>query len=284
MPKRWSASCCGKNCAMTSKQPSRVIFLAGMLIAAAGCIPAGPLPTATSRPPDTSGSRPGKVSAEPAQILTKAIQALGGAEHLRRQRTNESTGQGRAALQSSPIGYRFKSYADLPLRYRDETEWNNGAKFVQIVNGDRGWVVQNNMVFDMDPVNLKSLQEMLHVYYILTLLPLREKDYTLASVPDQRQDGVMCYGFTVKAPGRADVTLFFERDTSLLLLVKTTAIDPNTYQPKVHETYFRDYEKLEGVLFPIRRVIYNDGNKVMEQKYEQVRWPDKMDDKLFLKP
>lgn len=218
------------------------------------------------------------------QVIDRAIQARGGEGLLKKLGAVIYVGRGKSAPQNQEANFLFRTISALPDRIRDESEYEGGVKFVQVVNKDKGWIWANNEVKEMDAVNLRWVREQLYVNKLLTLLPLKEPGITLEALPDQRKEGVIVQAMVVKAKDQRDVTLYFEKENGLLLCYKTRAFDPNTYIEKDHETYFTQYVSMQGIQFPRRWVVYSDGNKSMELYYDELKFLPQVDDVLFAKP
>jgi len=238
----------------------------------------GPLPfaTATSPLPD------------PRQVIEDAIRARGGEAVLKKLLNNYCTGEGQSIILNQPHRFRFKTHCSLPDRLRDESLYENGLHFLQIVNGDKGWSKEWNkgqaLVSDMDAVNLKSTRETLYGNHLMTLVPLRDPKYRLTPLPEQRKDGYPCQAFTVQLDGYPDVTFYIEKETHLPLVLQTMTLDPNTLVSKKQEIYFREYRETDGLRFPMRWVIYNEGNKAMELKFTEVKLLGAAEPQFFAKP
>jgi hypothetical protein len=259
-----------------------------MWYVSAGCMPYHPVPSRVTTGPVPTFRHPDAVLCDPKQVIEKAIQARGGEALLKKLQMVSYTGNGLSAPQNQVAHFKFRTTSDLPERIRDESDYEGGIKFVQVLNRDKGWnSIKNDKsleVKDMDAVNLRYVRELLYVNQLLTLVPLREARFTLEPLPERRLEGVIVQGFVIKCKDKPDVTLFVEKENGLPLMVKVRASDPNTYVEKEQETYFMKYTNMHGIQFPKRWVVYNDGNKSMELNFEDFKLLDKVDDILFAKP
>lgn len=260
------------------------VLAALMIVVLQGCMPYKPVPSKVTTGPVPTIQAGAVVMTNPKELLERAIKARGGEAMLRKQWSLSYKGNGRSAPSNVVSSYQFRTVTALPDRIRDEADYEDKTKFVQVMNRDKGYVSINGVVKEMDSVNLRTIQESLYVSQLWTLLPLREERFTLEPLPEQRKEGVIVQGFVVKCKDHSDVTLYFEKENNLLLLSKAKVIDPNLFIEHSQETYFTRYEPVEGLIFPTRWVIYNDGNKSMELNFEHLKFIDKMDDILFAKP
>lgn len=258
-----------------------------MMIFVAGCMPNRPQATkADTTAPLPTLKLPAAVMSKPYDVLEKAIQARGGEANLKKLLAVSYRGKGISAPGGAVSPFVFRTVTALPDRQRNESDYQDGTKFVQVQNKNKGWISINGSVKenDNDVAAMKSMKDQLYVNRVLTLLPLRDKAFTLEPLPEQRKEGVMTEGFVVKQKDQPDVTLFFDKETGELLLSRTKSLDANTLVAHEEETLYTKYQTVEGVPFPMRWVIYNDGNKSMELNYEELKFLDKVDDILFAKP
>jgi hypothetical protein len=249
-----------------------------------GCMPYHPNPTRVTTGPVPTFRHPDAPLCNPKEVLERAIMARGGEALLKRLQSVYFTGDGLSAPQNQVAHFKFHTTSELPSRIRDETDYDGGLKFIQVLDRDKGWVSNNGDVKGMDAVNLQSIREQLYVNLLLTLVPLREARMTLEALPQRRLEGVIAQGFIIKSQGQRDVTLYFEKENGLPLMVKTRSIDPNTLIEHDQETYFSGYAAMHGIQFPKRWNVYHDGNKSMELNFEDFKFLDKVDDILFAKP
>ena len=263
----------------------RMVLLA--LIVVAGCMPYRPQATKLSPTAPLPTIRlPEAVMSKPLEVLEKAIQARGGEAGLKKLLAVSYRGKGISAPGGAVSPFVFRTITALPDRQRNESDYQDGTKFVQVYNRGKGWISINNSVKDNDNdlAAMKSMKDQLYVNRVLTLLPLRDKSFTLEPLPEQRKEGMMTQGFVVKQKDQPDVSLFFDKETGELLLSRTRSLDANTLVAHDEETFYTRYQTVQGIPFPMRWVIYNDGNKSMELNYEELKFLDKVDDILFVKP
>lgn len=254
------------------------------LLAVAGCMPYKPDSSRITTGPVPTFKRPDAVFCDPKKVLERAIQVRGGEAVLKKLQNASYRGLGKSVPQNQVELYKFRTITSLPDRKRDESDYAGGVKFVQVMNRDKGWYSINNDIKEMDAVTVRGVRETLYIDQLLTLVPLRDSRYTLTPLPDQRKEGLMVEGFTVKSKDQPDVSLYFEKENGLLLSAKNRAVDANTYIEKDQETFFTNYVVMQGILFPKRWVIYSDGNKSMELTFEDLKPLDKVEDILFAKP
>ncbi|MFT3879805.1 MAG: hypothetical protein QM703_09115 [Gemmatales bacterium] len=151
-----------------------LVLLFVVWIVSPGCMPYHPNPTRVTTGPVPTFRQPDAPLCNPKEVLERAIQTRGGEALLKRLQTVSYTGNGLSAPQNQVAHFKFRTTSALPDRMRDETDYDGGLKFVQVLDRSKGWISINNDVKEMDKANLQSVREQLYLNHLLTLVPLRE--------------------------------------------------------------------------------------------------------------
>jgi hypothetical protein len=228
-------------------------------------------------------------SEDPKIVLAKAIQAMGGEAALKRIRINLFKGHGRMVTGGVPSDYRLRTQNALPDRLREEIEYLDATGqpkvlITSVLNRDKGFVRYNTEMREMDSAAINSWKDVLYNNLVMMLVPLQSAPFTLVKQPQQRKEGMLCQAFTVQSPGHRDITLYFDKETNLPVLVQTTILEANTGQEMTQELYLREYKDFSGLKYPTRWLVYQNGNKAQEFTIEEAQFPDKVDEQAFLKP
>ena len=96
-------------------------------------------------------------------------------------------------------------------------------------------------------------------------------------------DGKPAAGVLVKAAGQRDVTLYFDKESGLLVKAAFKANIPMQGETD-QEVLFSDYQEQNGLKLPRKVVVLQGGRKIVETKVVKVELLDKVDDKEFAKP
>ena len=168
-----------------------------------------------------------------------------------------------------------------PDRFRMEIE----GVFTMIVAGDKGWVKSEKSVETMTDEQLAREKNNLHGGYVATLIPLKEKGYTLTTLAEAKVDGKEVVGVKVVFKDRPDVSLWFDKGTGLLTRSEQMVQpeDPKA-KPVKQETTFDEYKEFSGYKIPTKVVAKREGKLFVEATVSDVKPVEKLDDKLFTKP
>jgi hypothetical protein len=222
----------------------------------------------------------------PRSILKAAIEAHGGEENLARTLTGVLLAKASLTLPpdvESTIS--FEETLELPRRYKRVIRGElNGKDFTMeyAVTDGSGWTRQNGgkvREFHGQPSPLSSRWEAM-----LALLPsLLKDDFKLASGGEEKVGGRELVG--VKASGEdIDYTLFFDRQSGLLVKSKWRMEHPLSGEEVDAEGAFGDYKNVSGIQYPMRVATYSDGKKIIELRITRIEFLKKIDDRVFDKP
>jgi hypothetical protein len=214
-----------------------------------------------------------------SELLDRAIERLGGEAYLA-AREIRASGRffqfQRGALVGGDV---FVDYIRLPDAER--TEFGKDAEIIRINRGDRGWNVTEEGVEEQLPAQVEVFTEefQLGVNYVLHYL-VDNPETTLQYIGRDMLDFSRVDVLEVRTADRTRINLFVERDTGILVKKTVRKID----NPTVYEEVYSNYHDIDGVYTPLLVVRYENGQKTMEIRYQEVSYDDKLPDQLFAEP
>lgn len=215
-------------------------------------------------------------------VIDQAIQAQGGADALAKVRTAVRSGEGVLYQGGTEVPFTDQMTLDLPERWRDSVEIDKKVQVAIAVNGDKGWQSSVGAVSDLGPERLKELREEIYVLWIQTLLPLKKDGFELAPMPEAKVGDRPAAVVKAASKGHADASLFFDKQTHLLLKVERVSEEAGLKLPK--EYLLSDYKEFDGVKLPTHLTEMLAGKKASELKSASYKFPAKADDAAFAKP
>jgi hypothetical protein len=218
-----------------------------------------------------------------AKVVNEAIRAHGGPENLGRARRMLRTAEGALSLGGGASQFSEELLVDLPNRSRHQLMLRpQGARFLTVVNGERGWQVAGGATQDLGKDRLREVHDDLYLLYLTTLMPLRlEKRFTLKTVADADVQGKKAAGVQVSCKGHEDIRLYFDKGTHLL--VKTARQTQVAGLPVNKEVIYADWKEFGGVKLPSTLIETHNGNKYLEIRSARYTFP-KPEDRSFAKP
>jgi hypothetical protein len=216
--------------------------------------------------------------------IEKAIQAQGGADVLKKFTALTIKAKGTFYGMGDGIEYTSESSIQDPDKFRVEVKAGD-FKFVQIINGDKGWAVTGDNSQEMDKDQLEEAKESLYAHHVERLVPLLGEGYKLSSLGDVKVGDRAAVGVRVERKGHRDISLFFDKESHLLIKVERRAKDVMAGgQEYTAETLYSDYKKVDGLQVPHKETIKRDGKRYIEQEVTEAKPAEKLDDNTFAKP
>lgn len=214
-----------------------------------------------------------------SEVLDRMIERLGGEAYLAAGNVRAS-GRffqfQRGALTGGDV---FVDYIRLPDAER--TEFGRDGEIIRINNGDRGWNVTEEGVEEQIPEQVAVFTEefQLGVNYVLHYL-VDNPETTLQYVGRDMLDFSRVDVLELRTADRTRINLYVERETGLLVKKTVRKID----NPTVYEEVYSNYHDIDGVYTPLLVVRFEDGQKTMEIRYQEVSYDDELPDQLFAEP
>src|SRR5262249_32469191 len=220
-------------------------------------------------------------AAEPKAVIDAAIKASGGAEKL--AKFNSETWKEKGTYYGMGAGQPYTgTYAvSFPDRFRMEIE---GA-FVIVLNGDKAWFKAGDNTSEMGKEQLEEQKENLYASWVASLLPLKDKAFTLAALEEIKVDNRPAVGVKVSRKDHRDGSLYFDKETGLLVKTASHPKDLEAGGKEItQEVFLSDYKEVEGAKVPMKVVVKHDGKQFVEAENVDVKPSPKLDDKTFAKP
>ncbi len=219
-------------------------------------------------------------------VVAEAIKAHGGEDALARMQTFVRKSAGKMTVAGKEVSFAEEYTAQLPERWRRETDLLAGAqklRVLQVVNGDKGWQSTGGAVTDVGTERLKELRADAYAEWLTTLLPLK-KDIALrlAPLPETKVNGEPALGVKVSGAGRADVRLYFDKKSRLLVKAERQASEGG--ETVLKEETFAAYKDFDGVRLPTKVVQTVGGKRVREITEAAYKFPNKVEEGTFGKP
>jgi hypothetical protein len=213
------------------------------------------------------------------EIVAQAIKAHGG-DNLDKMKGSITKTKGKIL----DLEYTTETSLQLPDRSRTVAESKLG-KFVQILNGDKGWVKLGDLSRECVKEELDEMREQLNAAQISHLFVLSDREYKLSPLGEEKIDDRQAVGVRVEHKGFRDIHLYFDKENNLLLKVETRIKDPLRGGEEVAaETVYSDYKNVDGVMTAHRMTIKYDGKTYIEGEITDVKYSEKLDESVFDKP
>ena len=220
-------------------------------------------------------------------IIDKAISALGG-EAIASKKGMTSKAKGTFYGLGDGIPYTSETAVQWPGCQRNNVEAEvNGQKFIRltVVNDGKAWVKTNGDLMVLEGEQLEEAKEEVYAAGVSTIFPLKNKSFKITSLGESKVDGHAVTGIKVAHKGHRDISLFFDKDTGLLVKTERRVKDVQGSGDEVNqETLYSDYKEVDGSKLAAKITIKREGKKFIEQENSDMKLSDKLDPKLFTEP
>src|SRR5581483_1811755 len=164
-------------------------------------------------------------SAQARILIEKAIRAQGGEARLAKNPVIIVKAKGKFHGFDEYPAFSFtcesiSQGSDRLSVFYDGNTWFHKFRLCSVLNGKKGWVKGNNdtkeLTHELNEEQLAESQEEAYAEWLATLVPLKDKAFTLAPLRAINIDKRPALGVRVSSKGHRDVKLFFDQETSLL--------------------------------------------------------------------
>jgi 1,4-alpha-glucan branching enzyme len=224
---------------------------------------------------------------EASPILDKAIKALGGEEKLAKAKVVNWKSKGTISFGDNDNPFTGETTLQGMDHLRGEFEADFGGqmfKGVTVVAGDKGWRNFADMITEMDKDGVENEKRMIYLQYVaVTLLPLKQKDFKLATAADEQVAGKPAVGLKVTGPDSKEFTIYFDKESGLPVkqVAKVIGFMGEEF---TQETTYEAYKDFDGIKKATKIAAKRDGQKFIEQEITDFKVLDKVDAAKFSEP
>jgi outer membrane lipoprotein-sorting protein len=212
-------------------------------------------------------------------LIDKAVKATGGKDKLAKYKAQTWNEKGVYHGMGMAQPYTGKYAVLWPDKFRMEIQ----GVFTLVLDGDKGWINSMGETKEMTKEQLTAQQESTYVGHITNLVPLEDKSFTLTTLPEIKVNERPALGVKVVKKGKPDVSLYFDKATTLLVKSSFRAKGEDG-KTVTQDTYLSDYRDVEGVKLPKKIVLKHDDKIYVEAENSDMKLSEKLDDKVFAKP
>ena len=233
----------------------------------------------------------GRAAADEAAqaVIDKAVKAHGGIDNLKKFKDTAVHVKAKANInQGGGIEANMEVFAG-DKKFKQVLQFNiNGMDITQVTcyDGKELWVAINGKVAMTikDEKELAAVKEEAQADELAGLVLLKDKGVELSVIGDDKVDGKAVVGVRVSRKDRKDVSMYFDKETGLLVKTKSRMTDFLTKQEVEQEKILSDHKEDNGIKRAGKVLINRDGNKLLEAEILEVKFLDKLADDTFNKP
>lgn len=176
-----------------------------------------------------------------------------------------------------PDGLRFEMIAEV---------MGQKIKLKHVTAGDTVWDTMDDKTEEVKGEKKDASQAQVYTFWVSSLTPLNhDKAFKLSNVVGKKVNDKETHGVLVERKGKPEVTLYFDKQSGLLVKVESQVKDEfQGWKEVLEETYYEDYKENGDVKDPTKLRVVRDGKTFIESKPTDFKLVEKLDPKLFEKP
>lgn len=214
-------------------------------------------------------------------VVDRAIEATGGFQALSARRAMTCREKGTYFLDGESLAYRGSARIHWPDRLRLEVE----NVYTIVLDGDRGWMRTEGRFQRLAPEQFAEVHQQHYARWLASLTPLRDPSCKLGYLGQSTVNGADVDGVRVDREGEKAVDLYFDQKTGLLLKTRTLVTTADSGDEPIEEVnLFKEYSKVDGILFPKQLIILHDGKRFAEANLYDIRLSETLPASEFTVP
>ena len=221
-------------------------------------------------------------------ILRKSIEAHGGAEKLTTFKAATSKFKGTMDILNMKLNITGETTLLKPDKLKNTMALEIMGKtinIVQVYNGKKLWISTMGETKEIeDEKILKEMRESLQVEGAAGLVEFLEKPFELSAIGEVKVKDKAAFGIRVSKKGQRDFSLFFDKQTHLLVKTEMRSFDAMKGEEITQEKFISEYRVVNGLKTAGRVVIHKDGQHFMDIEVTETKTFEKLDESNFAMP
>jgi zinc protease len=242
--------------------------------------PAGRLdPAVYQTTAEPSGRAAASASAQ--ELISRALQAKGGAAKLRSIKTVKAAATMAVSVAGGgPVDLETVTSISYPGSFRTEAQTPAG-RLVQVFHNGEFWVQDARGTREAPSTVADDMRTNVQRDVIGLLLGLLDRKVTAARVPDVQVAGRAMPAIEVKGPTMAPLTIVFDPSSALIVRQRYRAAGAQGASPVETEEEFSDFRDVAGLKVPFSAVIRVAGEVTVRRTVHSVEYNVPLDPALF---
>jgi hypothetical protein len=221
------------------------------------------------------------------KVIEEAAAAHGGLENLAKHPAARIKVKGTYLVQGQPVPYAGQSVYFMPDRVRSTVELtikNVPRTVEQIQNGERSAMIVGGLTQHVTESQAQELKMSLYCQNLARFVPLlKEPKYTLTPASDKLIDDKRAFGVRVSSAGHKDVTLYFDAESHLLVMMERPGFDANGLKAEQQE-FYSDFRSAGGIKYAGKTKAVQNGKVILESEVIDFQPLERVDAKEFALP
>lgn len=217
----------------------------------------------------------------PKEVVEKCVNVLGGEEAVKKFSDYKVKGEIKISTRGMELSGKLESIQKGRRIWRRAEVVFGKDVFVmlQAYDGKTAWMDRMGTIVDQPSLNYES--DLDHDFFLLI-----EKEAVFSFAKEKEIEGRKAIGIEVDFKGKR-TTFFIDNETyTVLEMVYKDLYFGEKYTKEMLERRIRydDYQKLDGVFFPTKITIYQEGKKMLEFQFSEISFNSEVALAKFQRP
>jgi hypothetical protein len=221
---------------------------------------------------------------DPKAVIEKGIQARGGAAVLDKYIAGRVAVKGTIRLQDADYPYASQSVYEMPDRIRitaEVTAKGQRNTVTQVFSGGRVSMFVGGLAQQVPTGQVEETKAAMYVQNLARLTPLvKDSRYKLTALGEKAIEGKPVVGVKVSSDGARDVSLYFDKDSGLLVLIERPGFDA-AGKPVEQQEYYSNFRDANGLRYPTKTVIRQNDKRYLESETTEFKPLERVDAREF---
>lgn len=204
---------------------------------------------------------------DPKEVVKKCVNVLGGEEAVKKFSDYKGKGEIKISMRGMEFSGKLEAIQKGKKIWR-RTEVTFGKDvyvMLQAFDGKTAWMDRMGTIVDQPSLNYET--DLNHDFFLLI-----EKEATFSFGKEKEIEGRKAVGVEVDYKGKKTI-FFIDKENYTLLEKEYKGLyfgEKFTKEMLERRVRYADYKKLDGVFFPTKMTIYQQGKKMFEFQFNEV--------------
>jgi len=234
-------------------------------------------------------SAPVRADDDAKKIIQEAVKAYGGADVLAKHHGKGVIQKGK--LHVSAGGMDLDGTVDVSSqdgKFRRVVNFSimgTDVKQTSVFNGEALWIDTNGMLTTIDKKeDVDLIKESVFGEEAIGKVLMGDAGLKLSIIGDDKVDDAPVVGIRISKEGHKDVSAYFDKKTHLIRKIVSRGLDIQSQMEVESVRILDDYKDFDGQMRPAKASVLQDGKKIADVEFTEVKYVDKFDDDVFAKP
>jgi len=212
------------------------------------------------------------------KIVNAYLDVIGGAEKIKSIKSTSSE----ITMNMGGMELGGTMIASSPDMMRTDINFQ-GQSFTSAYDGETAWMINPMMGEDPQKMPDAEAEEMKNRKLEPEFIDYKEKGHTIEYVGTKEVEGAECHELKMTKKDETVEYHYFDTENNVLIMTKTTVKQGPTKGQQA-ETFFSDYQEVDGMMFPFFMETKSNGQSMMKMTFKNMVINPELDEAMYKFP